>query len=83
MLNYFDYWRSCKNLNCDTRLHIMTVQQRMVYLIEPSVPSLRSKGSMRSWCIHDGYGAFLLMCQSTPVRGFDREEETLLEVPSG
>ena len=61
----------------------MTVQQRILFLIEPSVPSLRSKGSMRSWCIHDGYEAFLLMCQSTPVRGFDREEETLLEVLSG
>ncbi len=61
----------------------MTVQQRIILLIEPSVPSLRSKGSMRSWCIHDGYGAFLLMCQSTPVRGVGREEETLLEVPSG
>jgi hypothetical protein len=62
---------------------MMTVQQRMLSLIEPSVPSLRSKGSMHSWCIHDGYEAFLLMCQSTSVRGFDREEETLLEVPSG
>ena len=62
---------------------MMTVQQKMLYLIEPSVPSLRSKGSMRSWCIHDGYEAFLLMCQSTPVRGFDLEEGTLLEVPSG
>ena len=61
----------------------MTVQQRMLFLLEPCVPSLRSKGSMRSWWIHDGYGAFLLMCQSTPVRGIDREGETLLEVPSG
>jgi hypothetical protein len=55
----------------------MAVQQRMIFLFEPSVLSLRSKGSMRSWCIHDGYGVFLLMYQSTPVRGFDREEETL------
>jgi len=30
-------------------------------LSEPSVPSLRSYGSMRSWCIHDGYEAFLTM----------------------
>jgi hypothetical protein len=55
----------------------MAVQQRMIFLFEPSVPSLRSRGSMRSWCIHDGHGAFLLMCQNTPVRGFDPEEETL------
>ncbi len=34
-------------------------------LLEPSVPSLRSYGSMRSWCIHDGYEAFLTMRRST------------------
>ena len=34
-------------------------------LIEPSIPLLRSYGSMRSWCIHDGYEASLSMRRST------------------
>jgi len=37
-------------------------------LLEPSVPSLRSYGSMRSWCIHDGYEAFLTMRLSPLMR---------------
>jgi hypothetical protein len=37
-------------------------------LSEPSVPSLRSYGSMRSRCILDGYEAFLTMRRSLLVR---------------
>ena len=37
-------------------------------LSEPSVPSLRSYGSMRSRCILDGYEAFLTMRRSSPAR---------------
>jgi len=40
-------------------------------LLEPSVPSLRSYGSMRSRCILDGYEAFLTMRRSTLEYGVE------------
>ncbi len=53
---------------CDTMSRIYGLFNKGLFpLLEPSVPSLRSYGSMRSWCIHDGYEAFLTKRRSLPM----------------
>lgn len=79
------YFLVAIKLYCDTKSRILTVQRGAKPLSEPSVPSLRSYGSMRSRCILDGYEAFLTMHRSSPARMGcgSREAEALLEAPSG